>query len=199
MNFLAHQYLSGSDQGLRLGNFIGDMVKGSKWKAFPKHIQKGVLLHRSIDDFTDHHPTVKSSAKLLHPYLGRYSAIATDIFFDHFLAKHWEDFSAITLHQFAQETYSLVDENISILPDKTAYMLGFMKNQDWLYNYQFITGIEKTMKGMSRRTEQHMLENSHEFLLKHYDEFHQNFFSFFPDLQKHVSKFIYEFSETEHV
>jgi acyl carrier protein phosphodiesterase len=199
MNFLAHQYLSGTDQGLRLGNFIGDMVKGSKWKAFPEHIQKGVLLHRSIDDFTDHHPIVKSSAKLLQPYLGRYAAIATDIFFDHFLAKRWEEFSGITLQQFAQETYSLVDEHLSMLPDKTEYMLGFMKNQDWLYNYQFITGIEKTMRGMSRRTQQPMLENSHEFLLKHYDEFEKNFFKFFPDLQVHVSKFIYDNASITHV
>lgn len=199
MNFLAHQYLSGNDDGLRVGNFIGDMVKGSKWKNFPEHIQKGILLHRSIDDYTDHHPLVKESAKLLNPYLGRYSAIATDIFFDHFLAKYWEDFSPKTLLSFAQETYLLVETHLPILPDKTGYMLDFMKNQDWLYNYQFITGIERTMRGMSRRTQQPSLENSHEFLLKHYNEFEKNFFAFFPDLQMHVSNIIRENDHIAHV
>lgn len=199
MNFLAHQYLSGKNQGLRLGNFIGDMVKGSKWKIFPEDIQKGILLHRSIDNYTDKHPIVKESTKLLHPYLGRYSAIATDIFFDHFLAKYWEDFSPQTLQSFAQETYLLVDAHMPILPDKTGYMLEFMKSQDWLYNYQFITGIERTMRGMSRRTKQECLENSHEFLLKHYKEFEKNFFAFFPDLQHHVNRFTYENDCLQHV
>ena len=115
MNFLAHQYLSGSNEGLRIGNFIGDFVKGNKWQNYPEPIQQGILLHRSIDDFTDHNIFVKQSMNILKPTLGRYSGIANDIFFDHFLAKQWSEFSDINLELFVRETYIIMNKNLSIL------------------------------------------------------------------------------------
>jgi len=62
MNYLAHIYLSGNDDFLKLGNFIADEIKGKSYKEFPKDIQKGIILHRAIDDFTDHHPLVSKGA-----------------------------------------------------------------------------------------------------------------------------------------
>jgi acyl carrier protein phosphodiesterase len=126
----------------------------------------------------------------LQPYLTKYAGIATDIFFDHFLAKNWEHYSEVPLKIYVDDTYALVQANIKILPEKTAYILNYMQSQNWLYNYQFINGIEKTMNGMARRTQQPLLENSHEYLLKHYEAFEKNFHAFFPMLQEHTSNFI---------
>jgi acyl carrier protein phosphodiesterase len=190
MNYLAHQFLSGNNEGLRIGNFVGDMVKGHKWQTYPTAIQHGILLHRSIDDFTDHNQTVKEAVSLLKPDLGRYSAIALDIFFDHFLAKQWNEFMNNSLDLFAQETYSIMNKNIAQMPPETAYMLKFMETQNWLYNYQFIAGIEKTMNGMSRRANQPLFENSHLVLVKNYEPLKICFDSFFPQLQTHVKTFI---------
>ena len=55
MNYLAHVYLSGSDEFLCIGNFIGDHVKGKAYFDYPETIQNGILLHRKIDYFTDQH------------------------------------------------------------------------------------------------------------------------------------------------
>ena len=87
MNYLAHVYLSGSDQNIMIGNFIADSIKGSKYLEYPIAIQKGILLHRKIDSFTDHHPSFRNSTKKLHQRYGHYSGIIVDIFYDHFLAK----------------------------------------------------------------------------------------------------------------
>ena len=190
MNFLAHQYLSGNNEGLRIGNFIGDLVKGNKWQTYSFDIQQGILLHRSIDDFTDTHVLVKESVNILKPTLGRYSAIANDIFFDHFLAKQWNEFSEENLESFVQKTYQIVYSKLNLLPEKTAYILQYMEKQNWLYNYQFINGIEQTMKGMSRRTQAPTLENSHLILVEKYDELKYLFDSFFPLLQQHTQTFI---------
>ena len=65
MNFLAHIYLSGEDQGITIGNFIADGIKGKKYLSYSEDMQKGILLHRSIDSFTDQHPVVRQSTKRL--------------------------------------------------------------------------------------------------------------------------------------
>ena len=56
MNYLAHVYLSCADEALTIGNFIADHVKGKAYLDYPETIQKGILLHRKIDHFTDQHP-----------------------------------------------------------------------------------------------------------------------------------------------
>ena len=83
MNFLAHIYLSGDDDGVIIGNFIADGIKGSKYKNFPDSIQKGILLHRGIDTFTDRHPIVRQSTARLHTKYSHYSGIIVDIMQEH--------------------------------------------------------------------------------------------------------------------
>ena len=67
MNFLAHIYLSDDDEQVMIGNFIADFVKGKKKDDYPPAIKKGIELHRSIDDFTDHHPLVLRSKQRISP------------------------------------------------------------------------------------------------------------------------------------
>ena len=59
MNYLAHTFLSGDSDQVRIGNFIGDYVKGSDFNFYPEGIKKGIILHRHIDYFTDNHPVVQ--------------------------------------------------------------------------------------------------------------------------------------------
>ena len=64
MNYLAHIYLSGENQRIQLGNFMGDGIRGKDYLHFHEDIQLGVLLHRAIDSYTDMHPVFRKS-KLL--------------------------------------------------------------------------------------------------------------------------------------
>ena len=65
MNFLAHLYLSGNDENIMIGNFIGDHVKGNNFLKYDESIIFGIKLHRMIDAFTDSHPLVEESKKHL--------------------------------------------------------------------------------------------------------------------------------------
>ena len=67
MNYLAHIYLSGTHMELRFGNFIADAVPGKQYAVYAKGVQKGILLHRAIDTFTDQHPLFRKHCKLLFP------------------------------------------------------------------------------------------------------------------------------------
>jgi acyl carrier protein phosphodiesterase len=53
MNYLAHAYLSFGIPEITLGNLISDFVKGKKKNDYPAAIQRGIMLHRAIDTFTD--------------------------------------------------------------------------------------------------------------------------------------------------
>ena len=101
---------------------MADSIKGRQYKAFDKNIQKGILLHRQIDTSTDAHPNFKSSTKRLHANYGHYSGIIVDIFYDHFLAKNWKDYSNQNLSEFANKNYRLFQKNFKRHTPQIQYM-----------------------------------------------------------------------------
>lgn len=183
MNFLAHLYLSKNNTDLMLGNFLGDFVRGKDYKNYNPDIQKGILIHRQIDTFTDQNNIVKTSKRRLHERYGHYDGIIIDIFYDHFLAKNWNDYSAIPLDIFAQSFYKLMHENFDILPEKAQHLLPYMENYNWLYNYQYLEGMENVLQGMNRRTKMiSQMDIAIEDLQEHYEDFEKDFTSFFKEL-----------------
>ena len=116
MNYLAHIFLSGENPNVMIGNFMADSIKGSRHDAYPAEIQKGILLHRQIDTTTDAHPAFRQSTKRLHKNYGHYSGIIVDIFYDHFLAKNWADYSDIPLADYIESFYKLLRDNTELLP-----------------------------------------------------------------------------------
>ncbi|MBK6265196.1 acyl carrier protein phosphodiesterase [Marivirga sp. S37H4] len=183
MNFLAHLYLSGNDPELAIGNFIADFIKGAGFENFPPKIQQGILLHRAIDEFTDNHPIVLQSKKRLQPIYRHYSGVIVDIYYDHFLALDWEKFHTKSLRVYVNEQYSLLQSNFDKLPLPTQKMLPFMIQHDWLYNYQYLDGIQRVMKGMASRTKfNSKMEQSVKELKFYHEEFRAEFHLFFPEL-----------------
>ena len=43
MNFLAHIYLSGDNDFIKIGNFMADGIRGKQFENFPEEIQKGII------------------------------------------------------------------------------------------------------------------------------------------------------------
>lgn len=152
MNYLAHVYLSGSDKDLIIGNFIADHVKGIAYLDYPETIQKGILLHRKIDDFTDHHPLYKKNVTLLFPQFRHYSRVIVDMFFDHFLAAQWELYHPDPLEDFSRQFYLLMQEYSGSLPDKTKKILPILSKYNWFVAYQSLEGLEDILFQMSQRT-----------------------------------------------
>jgi acyl carrier protein phosphodiesterase len=183
MNFLAHIYLSFNDDEVTIGNFIADSIRGNKYKHLPDNVQKGILLHRYIDTFTDAHPTVRQSTKRLHENYSHYSGVIVDIFYDHFLAKNWKDYSDIPLADFVDNFYKILETNYTILPEKIKHMMPYMISDNWILNYANLEGINQVLNGMNRRTKNISKMNFDILdLEKHYDEFEKEFSSFFQEL-----------------
>ena len=183
MNFLAHIYLSNSNTELIIGNFIADFIKGNKYKHLPIGIQKGILLHRKIDSFTDAHQIVRKSKRRLNERYGHYDGIIIDILYDHFLAKNWKNYSTTSLIETENNFLDILENYIEILPEKVQYILPFMKEQKWLSGYATHKGIEKSLIGINNRTNgKSQMHLAIVDLNENYVDFENDFTSFFKDL-----------------
>ena len=190
MNFLAHAYLSGNDEGILVGNFIGDFVKGRKFNNYDNKIITGIKLHREIDRYTDSHEIVHKSKSLLTTKYRHYSAVIVDIFYDHFLAANWKDYHRTDLLTFTLDVYEVLQNHDDILPPRVKKMLGYMISGNWLYNYSHIEGINNVLGGMARRTKfESGMENASDDLELYYEEFKSDFQAFFPDLINFAASF----------
>ncbi len=152
MNYLAHVYLSGSDKALCIGNFIADHVKGKAYLDYPETIQKGILLHRRIDHFTDQHPLFKKNVSLLFSQFRHYSRVIVDMFFDHFLAAEWDFYHPEPLVKFSYRFYAMMEQYSGNLPDKTKKILPVISKHNWFLAYRSLEGLESILDQMSKRT-----------------------------------------------
>ena len=185
MNYLAHAYLSFKHPNLLVGNMISDFVKGKKKFDYPSGIQKGISLHRAIDDFTDNHVATKEMKQVFKSAYGLYSGAFADVVYDHFLANDNLLFKEETLFDFSQWVYNTLETDISVCPPEFQHMFPYMKLHNWLYNYRLRDGICRSFNGLVRRAK-YMDEGDTAFALfeQHYELLQQCYRDFFPEIEK---------------
>ncbi|MFE3872554.1 ACP phosphodiesterase [Flavobacterium sp. ZS1P70] len=183
MNFLAHIYLSGDNDLIKIGNFMADGIRGKHFETYPIDVQKGIILHRAIDTFTDAHSIFRQSTKRLHKNYHHYAGVIVDVFYDHFLAKNWNMYSNEKLEEFVGRFYQSLHNNPDILSDRTKGMMPYMIEHNWLVSYQTVEGINRILTQMDHRTKN---ESKMRFatteLSEFYSEFETEFSEFFKEL-----------------
>lgn len=186
MNYLAHAYLSFQQPGIIVGNMISDFVKGKKQFDYPATVQKGIKLHRAIDQFTDTHEATQQLKSFFRPQYRLYSGAFADVVYDHFLANDLNEFNAEKkLKEFAGSIYVVLENEYNILPPLFQKMLPYMKEHDWLYNYRHKWAIEKSFEGLVRRSA-YLTESkiAFEIFNEHFESMQVCYSDFFPSLKK---------------
>jgi len=183
MNFLAHIYLSGNNDDVKIGNFIGDYVKGKGYHIYPEEIKRGVLLHRFIDSFTDSNTHTLDAKQLFAPKYRKYSGIVIDIIYDHFLAANWSKYSFESLRDYINNFHTLLITNNEMLPAEVQDIVPKLMKNDRLYSYKDIEGIRSVLSTMAKYTS---LPDHADFaidiLKENYELLKQTFFLFFNDI-----------------
>ncbi|NBC82969.1 MAG: DUF479 domain-containing protein [Bacteroidetes bacterium] len=189
MNFLAHLYLSGDDDEVKLGNFCGDFLKGNSYRSYPDKFQTGVQLHRSIDSFTDSHPIVKNCKLLFAEKFHKYSGVVIDLAFDHFLSQSWPLFSSLPLSGFIEQTHEILATNIDKLPRGAQKIIPNFIQKRWIETYASTSGLELVFSRMSIRTS---LPSYPGFAIKvireNYNFLLDEFINFFLQIIKYVNR-----------
>ena len=185
MNYLGHAYLSFNSPKILVGNMISDFVKGRDKFVFSGNIQKGIELHRYIDEFTDFHPVTKKAMEVFRPHYRLYSAPIMDILFDHFIANDPNLFTDTSLKEFTKSIYHQLENNSTHLPNRFLQFLHYMKTEDWLYNYSHTEGIRKSLYGLTRRARYlPEVDTAYKLFLDHYDYLKECYYNFFPDVKQ---------------
>lgn len=197
MNFLAHIYLSGEKKPVQVGNFMADSIRGKKYLDYSPDLQKGILLHRFIDTYTDAHPVFRQSTKRLHKNYSHYSGVIVDIYYDHFLACNWSEFSETPLLDYTLDFYKTLDAYYHVLPLNVKKLMPYLIADNWLYNYANLEGIARVLNGMNRRTGNRVgMHAAIDDLRLHYEAFEEEFRTFFADLQEESQKKRTELEQT---
>lgn len=193
MNYLAHLRLAPDEPLLRLGNLLGDFARGVDVAALPEPLRRGIAQHRAIDRFTDAHPVFRRSRQRLPPALRRFGGVLVDVYYDHFLARHWSRFGdGRGLEDFTQAVYGELQQHDAWLPPQLQQAAPLMRRQDWLAGYRELANIDVTLQRMSRRLRRdNPLGQGGEELRRHYDGLQDDFVAFFPDALAHAQTVVH--------
>jgi len=187
MNFLFHMFLSGNDERILTGNFMGDFVKGPLHGRFPEKISQGVNLHRRIDSYAEHHPLFRTSRSRISPEYGLYRGIMVDMFYDYFLANDWREWSDESFSAFLRRTRIAIDHQRQNIPPAMLPLLPVIFD-DLLPSYNTVDGIGRALARLSRRIgRQNPLAGGELELSRLHDELHADFNGFTAEIISYSS------------
>ena len=190
MNFLAHSYLSFSEEQL-VGNMIADFVKNRDVARLPESIQKGIKLHRAIDSFTDAHPLIHEAKAPFRPLVRLYSGAFVDVAFDYFLANDTTENSQREWQGHSQRVYAVLRRYEEFLPEVFKKVLDKMQQDDWLYNYRNEWGIEYSFRNVVNKA-QFLDKTTNVFpaFLANKDFLREKYEIFFPEIKSFAQDFV---------
>lgn len=168
---------------------MADGIRGKQFEHFPEDVQKGIILHRFIDTYTDSHDIFRQSTKRLHDKYHHYAGVIVDILYDHFLAKNWEKYSDEKLDRFVNRFYRALHENYPILTERTQDLMPTMIRENWLWSYHSVDGIQHILTQMDRRSKnQSKMQFATQELKEFYSEFESEFGLFFEDIKQQANQ-----------
>ena len=187
MNYLAHCFLSCSEEDLLIGNFIADSIRNRDLPALHERVRDGVMLHRKIDTFTDVHPITRQGTARLHPHHGKYAGVVIDIFYDYLLVNNWEKYSGEDPAAWTQNIYRILEKRQTDIPPKLQRSLPHMIRDNWLLRYGTEEGLRFTFSKMKNRVKYpDMMAGAVDNLLNNYAAFNAEFNLFFPEVIAYV-------------
>jgi len=182
MNFLFHMLLSGKDDQLMVGNFMGDFVKGPLQERFTPRIRQGVALHRRIDSYADRHPLFRQSRHRISNDYGLYRGVMVDIFYDYFLINEWAEWCNEPFAEYLIRTRAVIEDHRQVLPVDMHRIVPIIF-EELLPSYGTVEGIGSALSRLSRRISRpNPLSGSEQELSSHHDGLQSDFRAFAPEI-----------------
>ncbi|WP_040296562.1 acyl carrier protein phosphodiesterase [Alcanivorax hongdengensis] len=189
MNYLAHLSLSRPTVASRVGNVLGDFMRGVDVQALPETVQRALDNHRLVDRVTDQHPSVRQARALFSPSRRRFAGVAMDVLFDHFLWQHWSRFHDRPLQHAIGDYYRQLQQGQALMPPAMQAAVGRMRERDLLNVYASLEGVSEALDAMAARIRfTNSFAGIGEELALHYDTLEQVFLALYPHLDREVTR-----------
>ena len=190
MNFLFHMLLSGADEQILTGNFMGDFVKGPLDNRFPERIRQGLTLHRKIDSFASRDNLFQQSRRRIDLHYGLYRGVLVDLFYDHFLVTEWNNWSDEPLDRYLVRSRSIIESHRDVLPERLQKLVPVIF-EELLPSYGRVSGIGSALERMSRRVvRENPLAGAEIELELNYDGLRADFLGFLPGVRRYTQELI---------
>lgn len=151
----------------------------------PAAVCEGIWLHRQIDVFTDAHPLFRRSRARIDPQRRRFAGIMVDMFYDHLLARYWNDFNDEPLEVFTSRSYALLREQRELIPSTAWPVISRMIEHDWLGSYADPDNLRLALDNMGRRLKRgNGLAGAVDELQADYAGFEADFRGFLPEVRR---------------
>ena len=191
MNYLGHLVLSGNDSEILFGNFIADAIKGNSYLEWPENIQKGILLHRFIDNFTDNNNHYLLGKRRFYEKFPKMGGIVNDILYDHLLWNYDHKNKTLQLTKEIIRYYKILDNFSENMPEKIKQLYKYMRRDDWLNNYQYEEEMRKILKRMGKRINYSKnLELSFDIYKNSSLDYEKEFELFYKEIKEKTSSFL---------
>lgn len=183
MNHLAHLFLAPDIPQIRIGSLMGDFARGVDLCALPPEVKQGILHHRAVDAFTDAHPEVLASKRLFSSQRRRFAGVALDMLYDHYLLRHWQQFSHLDTGTFINRIYQEFREHEHLMPENMSRVTRKMAENDWFSAYADLDSLGYALNRVAGRIRfRHRFYDIIDEIKEHDRELEQRFLTFFPDL-----------------
>ena len=188
MNHFAHLVLSQPTLESTVGNLLGDFARGLDHDSLPQAVMAGLNNHRAVDRFTAAHPRVQAMKRVFSDQRRRFAGIALDIYFDHLLIRHWQQFEQRHLESLIGEFYRRMAEGRELMPDENMRRVTRrMVEYDWFGSYRDIDAVAESLDRVAGRIRfANRFDNAIEDLQRNHDMISDGFLEFYPQLQQHV-------------
>jgi acyl carrier protein phosphodiesterase len=188
MNHFAHLVLAQPTVESTVGNLLGDFARGVDAGSLPPPVRAGLLNHRAVDRFTDNHPLVCEMKRGFSRRRRRFAGIALDIYFDHLLIQHWEQFEARALDAVIDACYQRMAAGQALMPrEEMRRTTRRMIEYDWFGSYRDLDAIAESLDRVASRIRfVNRFDNAIEDLLANEARIREAFLEFYPQLQRHV-------------
>jgi acyl carrier protein phosphodiesterase len=192
MNFLAHLWLAGEDEGLRLGAMLGDFVKGKRaLEKYGVDVSRGIMLHRHIDTVLDTIPAVHSLRESFPEPFRRYGGIITDLAYDHELARQWDRYSDIALTEFDHGVRHMLAKYQDLVPPGLSRFMRYADRRGLFAAYAGEAEVLRSLAGIGRRLSRpNPLHRTEEIWQRMKPQFALSFEEVFPLVQSDVSDWL---------
>lgn len=173
---------------------MGDFLKGRLDNEFVHPLKKGIVLHRRIDMFAQHHPAFIQSRHRISRQYGLYRGAMVDLFYDHFLAIEWMKWSNEPLKDWLDKKRKVVEAHLTCFPERLQAIVPVIFHE-LIPSYLEIAGIGRALERMSRRVKRrNPLAGGESELVLHYEALADDFRCLLPDARQFVESTIAAFS-----
>lgn len=189
MNYFAHLVLAQPTVASKVGNLMGDFMRGVREEQLLPEVRQGLLNHRLVDRVTDGHPLVIESRRLFSPARRRFAGVALDVVFDHFLIRHWERFYSTPLSVEIHSDYRWLRQGVDLMPASMRLLTQRMTRHDWFGQYGDLTNIGLALDRIAGRIRfANRFTGIIEEVDQHYATLEEVFLTLYPVLQQAVAE-----------